>query len=368
MASASETARSGTRRETEDRTRTRTRRIRIGLMLILPLIVLLAGAYWYLASERYVSTDDAYGEADIVRLSANVSGQVVAVFVHDNEEVKKGDPLLRLDDRPFRIAVQQAQAQLAAARLKVESLRDRYRQQQAVLGAAQATVAYQEHELSRQQRLFKAHVGSQQKVDAAEHALELARQQAANAAAQSESILASLGGNPDLPTEQHPLVEQAEAQLAKAKLDLGYTLVRAPDDGIVTNVSNMPAGSYLGAGTPAFALVETDDVWVRANFKETELLHMKPGERATVTVDAYPGIAFKGRVVSETPATGSQFSVLPPQNATGNWVKVVQRLPVRVAIENPDPRHPIRPGMSASVTVDTHYTNPIIAALDQVFG
>jgi membrane fusion protein (multidrug efflux system) len=345
----------------------RARLLRLVLMFALPLVIALAGGWWYVTSGRYVSTDDAYVQADTVAVSSDVSGRVVAVEVHDNDYVKQGQVLIRLDDRPYRAAVEHAAAQLANARLQVEGMRATYRQRLADLAAAQDTLKYQQSEYERQQHLLETHVTSQSSYDQARNRYVTARQQVESVQAQIANILASLGGNPDIPTDQHPLVEERQAQLDQAQLNLGYTVIRAPANGIVTNVNKLPAGNYLTSSTPAFSLVETDHPWIEANFKETELTHMKPGDEATISVDAYPDATFKARVTSLSPGTGSQFSVLPPQNATGNWVKVVQRLPVRLAVENPDPAQPLRAGMSAYVDVDTHHQTPLARLIASIF-
>jgi membrane fusion protein, multidrug efflux system len=346
---------------------TRAHWLRFALMLALPLVVAIAGTWWYLTAGRYVSTDDAYVQADTVAVSSDVSGRVVAVEVHDNEYVKAGQVLFRLDDRPYRATVDQAAATLANARLQVEALRATYRQRQADLAAAKDTLAYQQREYDRQKELLATHVTSQSSFDQAQNRLATARQQVASVEQQIANVLASLGGNPDIATDDHPTVRQAQAQLDQARLNLGYTVIHAPANGVVTNVDKLPIGNYLAAATPAFSLVETDQPWIQANFKETELTHMKPGDEATVTVDAYPGVTFKARVASLSPGTGSQFSVLPPQNASGNWVKVVQRLPVRLEVENPDPAQPLRAGMSAYVDVDTQHKSSLSRALAAIF-
>ncbi len=346
---------------------TRARWLRLLLMVALPLAVIVGGGWWYLTSGRYVSTDDAYVQADTVAVSSDVPGRVVAVEVHDNQYVKAGQVLIRLDDRPYRASVEQAQATLANARLQIEALRATYRQRQADLAAAKDTLAYQQREYDRQKDLLKTHVTSQSAFDQAQNRLVTARQQVAAIEQQLANALASLGGNPDILTDQHPMVRQAQAQLDQATLNLGYTVILAPADGIVTNVDKLPVGNYLATASPAFSLVETDNPWIEANFKETELTHMKPGDEATVTVDAYPGTTFKARVTSLSPGTGSQFSVLPPQNSSGNWVKVVQRVPVRLAVENPDPNHRLAAGMSADVEVDTRYQSALARLLASFF-
>jgi membrane fusion protein, multidrug efflux system len=344
------------------------RRLRLLLMVVLPALTLLAGAWTYLAAERYASTDDAYIGAATVTVSSDVPGRVAAIDVHDNQSVKRGQVLFQLDDRPYRIAVAQAAAQLANAQQQVAALRAAYRQRIAELGAAQAALAYADSEYARQGQLLAAHVGTRAAFDQAQRNEATARQQVAAAEQQIASVAASLDGNPDLAADQQPLVQQAEAQLSRAQLSLGYTTIRAPADGIVTNVSALPVGDYLNAAAPAFSLVETGHLWIDANYKETELAHLHVGDKARVTVDAYPGETFRARVTSLKPGTGTVFSVLPPQNASGNWVKVVQRLPVRLNIENPDPRHPLAAGMSATVDVNTGYVNPILAAVQSAFG
>jgi membrane fusion protein, multidrug efflux system len=347
--------------------RLRGRSLRLLLMFAVPLVLVIAGGWWYLSSGRYVSTDDAYVQADTVAISSDVAGRVIAVAVHDNEYVKAGQVLLRLDDRPYRAAVEQAQAQLANARLQVDALRATYRQRAADLAAAQDTLAYQQREYDRRKQLLEAHVTSQSAFDQAQNRWTTARQQVTSIEQQIANVLAQLGGNADIPTDQHPMVRQAQAELDRAMLNLGYTVVVAPANGIVTNVSKLPVGNYLTASSPAFSLVETDHAWIEANFKETELTHMKPGDEAEITIDAYPGTNFKARVLSLSPGTGQQFSVLPAQNATGNWVKVVQRLPVRLEVENATQDHPLRAGMSAYVDVDTRYRTPLAQTFASLF-
>lgn len=334
------------------RLRLRSSWLRLILMGIVPLVLAIVG-YFYLTAGRYVSTDDAYVQADVVSISADVPGRVVELDVHDNEKVKAGQLLFRIDDRSYRIALERAKAELASARLQVDGLRATYRQRLADLKAAQDTLAYTQREFDRQQQLLATHVTTQSKFDEARHNLDNARQQVAATEQQIANILASLGGDPNIETDKHPLVQQAQARVDQAALDLSDTIVTAPANGIVTKVDKLPVGQYLNAAAPAFALVSTDHVWVEANFKETELTRMRAGQPATVDVDTYPDRTFTARVESIGAGTGSEFSVLPPQNATGNWVKVVQRIPVRLVIENPDPDHPLRAGMSATVEVDT---------------
>ena len=326
-------------------------RLRLPLMWGVPLLMAAGGLYLYLTGGRYQSTDDAYLRAAEVAISANVSGRVSEVGVHDNQQVHRGQILFRLDDRPFRIAVEAARARLQSARLQVESLKADYRQRLADLGSAESALDYAGREYRRSSRLLASGIASQSQVDGALLARNEAQQSVAAAKQRITAALAKLGGQPDIAVDAHPLVQQAQAALDRAALDLSYATVSAPSDGVVTGVEHLQTGSYLPAATPAFVLVSTHDVWVEADFKENQLAHMHEGQSATVKIDAYPDRTFRAEVASITPGTGSQFSILPPENATGNWVKVVQRLDVRLRLEGSLPA--VRSGLSAAVTVDT---------------
>jgi membrane fusion protein (multidrug efflux system) len=326
-------------------------RLRLPLMWGVPLLMAAAGSYIYLTGGRYQSTEDAYLRAAEVAISANVSGRVSEVDVHDNEQVHRGQILFRLDDRPFRIAVEAARAQLQGAQLQVESLKADYRQRLADQRSTQSALVYAQSAYRRESRLLASGIASQAQVDKALLARSEAQQSVAATAQQITGAVAKLGGQPDIAVDAHPLVEQAQAALDRALLDLSYATVSASADGIVTGVDHLQPGSYLPSATPAFVLVSTHDVWVEGDFKEDQLAHMRPGDLATVKIDAYPDHTFQAVVASITPGTGSQFSVLPPENATGNWVKVVQRLDVRLRLEGTMPE--VRSGLSATVTVDT---------------
>jgi len=343
-------------------------RLRLPLMLAGPLVVLLAGGYWYLTGGRYVSTDDAYVQAARVAISTDISGRVVEIAVHDNERIKAGQVLFRLDERPFLIAVEQAKAQLATVRFQIHALKATYHQKRADARATEATVDYQQHEFERQQRLLASGTASQQQFDQARQAYETGRQQLASKQQDVAVALANIGGDPDIPLDQHPMVQHAQAALDRAELDLSYTVIRAPESGIVTKVEQLQVGNYVTASTPLFSLMSTERIWVEANFKETELTHMRPGQTATVEVDTYPGIVFPATVESLSPGTGLTFSLLPAENATGNWVKVVQRLPVRVSIDHFNPEAPLHAGLSATVEVDTQYHRPLLGRVERLFG
>ena len=333
-------------------------RLRLPLMLAGPVLVLLAAGYWYLTTGRYVSTDDAYVQAARVSISTDISGRVVEIDVTDNQKVAAGQVLFRLDQRPFRIAVEEAEAQLATVRLQIHALKATYHQKRADARAAEATVDYQQHEFERQQRLLASGTASQQQFDQSRQAYENARAQLAAKQQDVANALANLGGDPDIPLAQHPMVQHAQAALDRAELNLSYTEIQAPENGIVTKVDQLQVGSYVTASTPLFSLMSTDRVWVEANFKETELTHMRPGQQATIEIDTYPDVVFQAKVQSLSPGTGLTFSLLPAENATGNWVKVVQRLPVRLSLDRFDPNAPLHAGLSATVEVDTRYRRP----------
>ena len=337
-------------------------RLRLPLMLAGPIAVLLAASWWYLTSGRYVSTDDAYVQAARTMISADISGRVVEVGVHDNQRVSKGDVLFRIDDRPYRIAIEEARAQLATARLQVEAMKATYRQKLAEEKGAADTLDYQSREYERQRQLLSSGVASRATYEQVQNALQTARMKVTSTQSDAANMLAQLGGNADIPVDDHPSVQRAQAALEKAQLDLGYTTVRAAESGIVTKVDQLQLGSYVNASTPVFSMI-SKRVWIEANFKETELTHMLPGQEATVEIDTYPGIVFNAKVESLSPGTGLTFSLLPPENATGNWVKVVQRLPVRLSLEDPKNRL-LHAGLSATVEIDTHYRRPWLVWVD----
>jgi membrane fusion protein (multidrug efflux system) len=320
-----------------------------------PVLILLAAGGLYLNSIRYISTDNAYVGAARTEVSANIAGRVTEIDVKDNQAVHAGDALFRLDDRDFVIAVADARARLAATRLQIAALQATYRQHQADVEAARETLTYADQELQRQKRLAGQGIASQAQLEQAQHAWAQAQQKVRAVEQEQENTLAALDNHPEQEIEAHPAVRQAQAALDRATLNLSYTIITAPQQGIVAKVEQLQVGDYVNAATPVFALVSSDKAWVEANFKETELARMRPGQKSTIEVDAYPGKTFHGHVQSMSPGTGSSFSLLPPENATGNWVKVVQRLPVRISIDDPDPQMPLRAGLSASVEVDIRH-------------
>lgn len=341
--------------------RSLARRLRWPLLIGAPVVAIVAGLYLYLSGGRYVSTDDAYLQAARVYVSSNISGRVVEVDVHENQRVRAGDVLFRLDTRDLDTAVQQAEAQLASARQSVTGTQATYEQRNAEVSAALQTLAFQERELARERALNAAGVASQAQVDAQAHAVDVARAQVAVSQQGEATVLASLGGRPQAPASSNPGVQEAEANLARARLARSYAVIHAPQAGEVTKVDQLQVGTYVNASAPLFSLV-ADRVWVDANFKEDQLTYMRPGQSAEMHIDAYPGTTFRGRVESLSPGTGSSFSVLPAENATGNWVKVVQRLPVRLSIDDSRQDLPLHAGLSVKVTVDVQHHRSLFGA------
>ncbi|GGB40269.1 hemolysin D [Sphingomonas metalli] len=335
-----------------DPTPPRRQRLRKPLLLAAPVVALVLGLFFYLSGGRYQETDNGYIQAGLVPVSASVSGPVVAIAVVNNQHVKAGDILFRIDPAPYQAAVAEAEAELASARTQVSSLRANYREGEAGLQAAQARLAYATREAARQKALLAEGISSQNQYEQALLAAQTARQQIQTSVQQNAGVAATLTGSVDAPTERQPAVQRAQAALQRARLNLGYTVVRAAQDGIVTKVDQLQPGSYVTAAKPVFTLAGTR-LWVEGNFKEDQLDHMRVGQRATFHVDAFPDLVLTGRLTSFSPGTGNSFSLLPPENATGNWVKVVQRLPVEFSIDRLPADVPLHAGLSVEVKVDT---------------
>jgi membrane fusion protein (multidrug efflux system) len=329
------------------------RNLRRILMVLGPAVVLAGSLFAYMAGGRYVSTDNAYVHAGKLTVATDVSGIVADVAVHESQRVSKGQVLFTLDQEPFRIALAGAEANLGTVRNQIVTQQATYRQRLAQIEQAKTDIGFFEIAAQRQQDLLKRGVSAQATYDQAKRDLDTARERRLVAQSDADAALAQLGGRADAPIEQNANYLAAQAQVDKARRDLNHTTVVAPMPGIVTNVDALLPGEYLPAAQPAFSLVSTQDVWVEANPKESDLANLKPGDKATVSIDAYPGREWQATVTSLAPATGAEFSVLPAQNATGNWVKVVQRVPIRLNVEMPDGAPPLRTGMSAYVEIDT---------------
>jgi len=322
------------------------------LFTLLP-VALVVGGYYYVNGGQIMSTDNAYIQADMVGLTTDVSGIVDQINVHENEAVKKGQVLFSLRQDSFKIALDGAEAQLGAVRNQILNLKASYQQSLAEITQAEADIPYYQTEFDRQQNLLNSSAATRTAYDQAKHNLDAGHQKVAVAKAEAAATLAQLGGNADQPVEQNPLYLEAKAKVDDTQRELDHSVVKAPFDGIVTNVNSLQPGSYLQASTQAFSLVSDNNLWISASPKETELTYVKPGQPVTIYVDTYPGVEWKGKVESISPASGSSFSLLPAQNTTGNWVKVVQRIPMRVSIDHAAGKPPLRVGMSTVVDVDT---------------
>lgn len=325
--------------------------MRMLIFLGIPAAILIIGAAIYFLSGRYVSTDNAYVKADMVTVSPEVAGKITAVYVTENQQVKKGDPLFQIDPKDYRIALDEADAQLKQAAATVKGQQARYRMTLEQIDLAKSSAEFYQREFDRQSKLARRDFASQQKLDEAKHNLDTAKHLSKVLAASMGEIVASLDDAPEAPVEQHSAYQSAKAARDNAALNLERTTVRAPFDGILGKKPQV--GDAVAQGAPVVSLISNANVWIEANFKETQLTDVRPGQDATVTIDTYPGHEWHGRVASIAQGTGSEFSVLPAQNATGNWVKVVQRIPVRVEIEREKNDPPIRAGMSCEVEIDT---------------
>jgi membrane fusion protein (multidrug efflux system) len=328
-------------------------RIRWSLFALLPL-VLIIGGYWYVTGGQIMSTDDAYLEADKVGISTDVAGIVKDVEVKENERVTAGQVLYRLDPLQFQIALDNAKANSAQTALSIEAMKQDYARMVSDIAAQQAQVDLDQTNFNRATMLLRSGTTTQAAFDQAQATLQTDKSKLDALREQAQVQLARLGGKADIDVTQHPQYLQAKAQVEEAQRQLDHTVVTAPFAGIVTDVPAIAPGKYLAASTTAFFLVDTDHVWVSANPKETELTYVRPGQVVTITVDTYPGVEWRGTVESISPAAAQEFSLLPAQNTSGNWVKVVQRVPMRVRVDASDKtKPPLRAGMSVEVDVDT---------------
>lgn len=342
------------------RARRRSRVLRPLLMLAGVAVVVAGAGAWWLDGGRYVSIDDAYVQAAKLAVATDVSGIVQKVTVHEGQAVRRGDVLFTLDDRPFRIALQGARAELAQTALGIEAMKRDYQRLQHEAQAREAQVQADQENFNRFAGLSHSGAVTRAETDDARYKLAVDQQNVEGMRAQGDVQLARLNGDAGIDPTRLPSYRQAQAKVDEAQRELDHTVVHAPFDGIVTQVASVQPGMYLGASTPAFALVSTQDLWAEGNPKETELTWVTPGDHVAVTVDTYPGRSWSGVVESISPASGSEFLVLPAQNTSGNWVKVVQRIPLRVRLDREsagaDAAADLRAGMSVVLEIDTGHT------------
>jgi membrane fusion protein (multidrug efflux system) len=324
---------------------------RLALLGSVPLLLVGGATAYYLANDHYVSTDNAYVQQDKVSISAEVGGRIIDVAVHENDVVNAGDLLFRIDPAPYRIAIEQADAAIAAAQVRVSSLQTEYQTTGVDIESAREDVAFYEKEYQRQSALMQAGFTTRARLQAAEHALSDARSRVASAQANATKARAALATGSAAPGV-NPAIKAGQAQREQALLNLSRTKVRAPVSGVVSQADRLQPGQMMLQGLPGVTIVASNRSWIEANFKETDLANMRVGQPAEITFDAYPELKLRGKVSSIGAGTGSEFSVLPAQNANGNWVKVTQRVPVRIAITD-KPKRAMIAGLSAHVRVDT---------------
>jgi membrane fusion protein (multidrug efflux system) len=337
---------------------------RVLLLVVLPLVALIAGLTFYLNGGRYVTTDDAYVGAQKVLITPDVSGKIISVAVKEGQQVATGDTLFQIDPVPFRLALAQAHAKLEDAKTSHANFVSNVKLYSQTIDLVNVGIALKQRDVDRKSSLVKSNVGSQLDLDNSATALVTAQAQLQLVKQQNSTALNQLLGNPDLPLEQFPAYMQAKAAVDDAQRNLDLTTVRAPMNGVATEVDQIQLGRFVMAGTPVFSVIDTAKPWVDANPKESDFTYVAVGQPVTVEVDAFPNHLFKGTVGSLSPGTGAQFAILPPQNATGNFVKVVQRVPVRIYFDSDDKYvRKLKAGMSAYTTIDTGHRRSLAALL-----
>jgi membrane fusion protein (multidrug efflux system) len=339
------------------------KQLRTILLVALPALAALVGLGIYLSGGRYVSTDNAYVGAQKVLITPDIAGKILHVAVREGQHVNPGDELFSLDREPFSLALQQAKAKLDTARSNYDKLKTNLKSLDTLTDLAQKNVDLKRRDVERKTKLVSSQAGSQADLDTALAVVVTAQLQAEYATQQRDTTLNQLLGDPNLPLEKYPEYTQAKAVLDNAQRDFDHTIVRAPMSGTATQVDNIQLGRFVAAGTPVLSVIDDQTPWVEANPKETDLTYLRVGQKATLDVDSFPDHTFTGTVVAVSPGTGAQFSILPPQNATGNWVKVVQRVPVRIAFDKSEDTKLLRSGMSVNVEIDTgHSRLPFLSA------
>ena len=333
-------------------------------MWSLPLLVAAVTLFVWLSSGRTVTTDNAYVKGDRAQIATELSGIIVEVPVQENQRVSRGQLLFRLDDQSYRHALTRIDAEIETTRADIRGLRAQWRTKREEIKAALSQQTFAQAEFDRQSELAEKKVASTAKLEETRMGLDVARQRISAAQEDLQRIEAQLAGDPKIRADDHPRVRQMMAARQEALLQLRRTMIESPLDGIV---SKRPVpGSYATAGVPVMVVVADTDLWIEANFKETELTRVRPGQKAVIHVDTYPDARCAGTVQSIAQATGAEFAVLPPQNASGNWVKVVQRIPVRVAVACREGDPPLRVGMSTTVEIDTGHPRSLDGLLTAV--
>jgi membrane fusion protein, multidrug efflux system len=341
--------------------------VRAVLLIVVPLLVAVVGVEMYIASGKVVSSENAYVKAEKVAVSSDVAGRVSELNVKPHQRVQTGEILFVLDQRPFEIELARAEAQLGVVENEIRGYRSVYRMEVATLEMATDDLGYFQREHDRQKKLSSGGIVSKARFDQAQHDLQQARQRISGIREQIGNALTRLGGDPDLPVESHPSYLEALAERDASMLQLELTVVRAAESGVIGSIE-LQVGEYVEDGQPVFSIVRDDSVWVTANLKETQLTHVEIGQTVSIIADTYPDKNFSAVVESIAPATGAEFSLLPPQNASGNWVKVVQRIPVRLKILDDQGNTPLRAGMSVTAEITTGHEREIPDVLRQAMA
>jgi len=320
-------------------------------MWSLPFLAAALAVFFWMASGRYIETDNAYVKGDRVYIATEISGPIVEVVVRENQRVSRGQLLYKIDDTPYRSALAKIEAEIEIQRAEIRGLRAQWRTKREDIKAAQSQQTFAQAEYERQKDLAERKYAPAQKPEETRMGLEVARRGIGSLWGDLARIEAQLAGDPKIKVDDHPKVKQMMAARDEALLNLRRTTIEAPMDGIVQKV--LVPGSYAVMGVPSIAVIADTDLWIEANFKETELTRVRVGQPVKIFIDTYPDIQCSGKVTSLAQSTGAEFAVLPPQNATGNWVKVVQRIPLRTSVHCREGDPPLRVGMSATIEIDT---------------